>query len=118
MVQRGRPDGTPQVAVIDDMLAKAYWPGKSPIGQHVQFGRNSPPIEIVGVIGHVRKDSLEVEENKGMIYRPMAQQPVDEAVFVVRTKMDPDAMRTPLVEAVRAVDSSEAVYEVRRWGVL
>ena len=108
--------GTPPVAVIDDMLAKAYWPGKNPIGQHVQFGRSSAPIEIVGVIGHVRKDSLEVEENKGVIYRPMAQQPVDEAVFVVRTKMNPDAMRTPLVEAVRAVDSQEAVYEVETLG--
>ena len=108
--------GTPQVAVIDDMLAKMYWPGSSPIGQHVRYGRSSPPIEIVGVIGHVRRDSLEVEENKGILYRPMAQQPVDEAVFVVRTKMSPDAMRTPLVEAVRAVDSSEAVYEVETLG--
>ena len=110
--------GTPQVAVIDDMLAKMYWPGTSPIGQHVRYGRTSTsaPIEIVGVIGHVRRDSLEVEENKGILYRPMAQQPVDEAVFVVRTKMNPDAMRAPLVEAVKAVDSSEAVYEVQTLG--
>ncbi len=104
--------GSPPVAVIDDLLAKAYWPGRSAIGQHVRFGRNSLRVEIVGVIGHVRRDSLEVEENKGVIYRPMAQQPVGEAVFVVRTKTSADAMRTPLIEAVRAVDSSEAVYGV------
>ncbi len=109
--------GSPAVAVIDDMLARAYWPGRSAIGQHVRFGGpKSPWVEIVGVIGHVRRDSLEVEENKGVIYRPMAQQPVDEAVFVVRTKMNPDAMRTPLTEAVRAVDSTEAVYEVETLG--
>ncbi len=110
--------GSPAVAVIDDMLARAYWPGRSAIGQHVRFGSssNSPWVEIVGVIGHVRRDSLEVEENKGVIYRPMAQQPVDEAVFVVRTKMNPDGMRTPLAEAVRAVDSTEAVYEVETLG--
>jgi predicted permease len=108
---------SPPVAVIDDMLAKAYWPGRSAVGGHLRLGgQDSPPVEIVGVIGHVRKDSLEVEENKGIIYRPMAQQPVGEAVFVVRTKMSPDAMRTPLVEAVRAVDSSEAVYEVETLG--
>jgi predicted permease len=108
---------SPQVAVIDDMLAKAYWPGRSAVGGHLRLGgQDSPPVEIVGVIGHVRKDSLEVEENKGVIYRPMAQQPVGEAVFVVRTKMDPDAMRAPLVEAVRAVDSSEAVYDVATLG--
>jgi predicted permease len=110
-------NGNPPVAVIDDMLAKAYWPGKSAVGAHLRLGgQDTPPIEIVGVIGHVRKDSLEVEENKGIIYRPMAQQPVGEAVFVVRTKMNPDAMRTPLVEAVHAVDSSEAVYEVETLG--
>jgi predicted permease len=108
--------GTPPVAVIDDMLAKAYWPGKTPIGQHVRYGRESTPIEIVGVVGHVRKDSLEVEENKGVIYRPMAQESVGEAVFVVRTKMDPEAMRTPLVDAVHGVDSSEAVYDVETLG--
>jgi predicted permease len=105
--------GNPPVAVIDDMLAKAYWPGRSAIGQHLRFGRSSPWVEIVGVIGHVRRDSLEVEENKGVVYRPMAQQPVDEAVFVVRTKSSAEAMRTPLLEAVRAVDSSEAVYDVQ-----
>jgi predicted permease len=104
---------SPQVAVIDDMLAKAYWPGRSAVGGHLRLGGpDSPPVEIVGVIGHVRKDSLEVEENKGVIYRPMVQQPVGEAVFVVRTKMDPEAMRVSLMEAVHAVDSSEAVYEV------
>jgi len=108
--------GSPPVAVIDDMLAKAYWPGRSAIGQHVRSGSKSPWIEIVGVIGHVRRDSLEVEENKGVIYRPMVQQPVDEAVFVVRTKMNPDAMRTPMVEAVRSVDSTEAVYDVGTLG--
>ncbi len=108
---------SPQVAVIDDMLAKAYWPGRSPVGGHLLLGgKDSPPVEIVGVIAHVRKDSLEVEENKGVIYRPMAQEPVGEAVFVVRTKMSPEMMQTPLVEAVRAVDSSEAVYDVETLG--
>jgi predicted permease len=108
---------SPQVAVIDDMLAKAYWPGRSAVGGHLLLGgKDSPPVEIVGVIGHVRKDSLEVEENKGVIYRPMAQQPVGEAVFVVRTKMDPEMMRTPLMESVRAVDSQEAVYDVETLG--
>jgi predicted permease len=108
---------SPPVAVIDDMLAKAYWPGRTAVGQHLRLGgQDSPPVEIVGVIGHVRKDSLEVEENKGVIYRPMAQQPVGEAVFLVRTRMDPEMMRAPLVESVRAVDSQEAVYEVATLG--
>jgi ABC-type antimicrobial peptide transport system permease subunit len=94
------------------MLARAYWPGQNPVGQHVRGGSNSPWIEIVGVVGHVRRDSLEMDENKGVIYQPMAQNPVGEAAFVVRTTIAPDAMRATLAEAVQTADSAEAVYDV------
>jgi predicted permease len=104
--------GHPRVAVVDDMLARAYWPGQSPVGQHVRGGSNSPWVEIVGVVGHVRRDSLEMDENKGVIYTPMAQEPVDEAAFVVRTTIAPDSMRSTLAEAVQTADSAEAVYDV------
>jgi predicted permease len=106
---------TQRVAVIDDVLARAYWPNKDPIGQHVRMGSSSGLAwaEVVGVVGHVRRDSLEVDENKGVMYEPIAQNPVDEAAFVVRTKIDPEGMRGSLIEAVRAADPSEAVYDVR-----
>jgi len=82
----------PLVVVIDDVLARAYWPGQNPIGQHVRTGSSASWLEVVGVVGHVRRDSLEVDENKGVIYWPMAQDPVDEAAFVVRTKINPGSM--------------------------
>jgi predicted permease len=104
--------GHPHVVVIDDVLARAYWPGRNPVGQHLRGGRNSPWLEIVGVVGHVRRDSLEVDENKGVIYQSMMQDPIGEAAFVVRTTIDPNAMRTTLAEAVHSADSSEAVYDV------
>jgi len=102
----------PLVVVIDDVLARAYWPDRSPIGQHVRTYAHASWLEIVGVVGHVRRDSLEVDENKGVIYWPMAQDPVNEAAFVVRTKIDPDSMRATLAEAIQAADSSEVVYGV------
>jgi predicted permease len=104
--------GHPEVAVVDDVLARAYWPGQSPIGKRVRGGSNSPWVEIVGVVSHVRKDSLEAEENKGVIYLPMLQKPVTEASFLVRTTITPDSMRTTMAEAVRSADSSEALYNV------
>lgn len=106
---------TQRVAVIDDMLARQYWPNQDPIGKHVRTSMDStaPWVEIVGVIGHVRKDSLEVDENKGVLYEPFAQDPVGEVAFVVKTKIDPEAMTGALTEAVRAADPSEAIYGVR-----
>jgi predicted permease len=106
-------DGTLPVAVIDDVLAKAYWPGQNPIGEHVRMGSRSPWLEVVGVVGHVRRDSLEVDENKGVLYMPFEQNPVPMASFVVRTKGDPQAMEAPLVKAVQSVDATEAIYDVR-----
>jgi len=104
--------GHPMVAVIDDMLARAYWPGQDPVGQYVGNGSNGPWSEIVGVVAHVRRDSLESVENKGVIYVPMMQSPVSEAAFLVRTSIAPDAMRPTLMEAVQKADSSEAVYDM------
>jgi predicted permease len=102
----------PPVAVIDDVLARAYWPNRNPVGQHVRMGSKSPWVEVVGVVSHVRRDSLEVDENKGVLYRPMAQTPVSEATFVVRTKAAPESMQAALASAVQAADSSEVVYDV------
>jgi predicted permease len=102
----------PMVAVIDDVLARAYWPGQNPVGQYVRSGSNGKWAQIVGVVGHVRRDSLEVDENKGVLYESMEQNAVDEAAFVVRTRVSPDAMRGALTEAVQTADSTEAVYDV------
>ena len=105
--------GTQPIAVIDDVLARTYWPGQNPIGAHVRRGSDSPWIEIVGIVGHVRRDSLEVDENKGVIYLPLEQQPTSMTSFVVRSKGDPRFIETSLLNAVRSVDTTEAVYNVQ-----
>jgi predicted permease len=104
---------TSPVAVIDDVLARAYWPGQNPVGQHLQMGPKLPLMEIVGVVGHVRPDSLEMDENKGVIYTPFDQKPSAMATFVVRTRGDPQTMTSALLNAVRSVDTTVAVFDVR-----
>ncbi len=104
--------GHPKVAVIDDVLARAYWPGQNPVGQHVRDDPNTPWVEIVGVVGHVRRDSLEADDNSGVLYQSMAQSQVNEAAFVVRTTASPDSMRATLADAVQESDGSETVYDI------
>lgn len=105
--------GTMPVAVIDDVLAKAYWAGKSPIGSFVRYDRDLPWKLVVGVVGHVRRDSLEVDENKGVLYTPLDQEPISTVGFVARTKGDPLALQNSLVHAIGSVDATEAVFNVR-----
>ncbi len=103
---------TMPVAVIDDVLARAYWPNQNPIGAHLRLGSDAPWIEVIGVVSHVRRDSLEVDENKGVVYRPVEQQPTPITSFVIRSKGDPQAIEATLLSAVRSVDTTEAVYDV------
>ncbi|HUZ96164.1 MAG TPA: ABC transporter permease, partial [Edaphobacter sp.] len=104
---------TMPVVVIDDVLARTYWPGQNPIGHFLRNRTDNIWKQVVGVVGHVHRDSLEVDENKGLIYMPFNQVPTPMASFVVRTKGDPQALQNSLVHAVGSVDATEAVFNVR-----
>ncbi|HEX3985647.1 MAG TPA: ABC transporter permease [Acidobacteriaceae bacterium] len=99
------------VAVIDQRLARKYWPGESPIGQHISFGcgdREKPAV-IVGVVGTVRLSSLEEDTSDGMRYYPFAQGTGGSADFLLRVDGDPSRMRKAIEDAVSDVDGSQAV---------
>jgi putative ABC transport system permease protein len=81
------------VGVINESMARQYWPGKSPIGERVRWARMSGPplwITIVGVVGNVRFDGLDQQEIPTM-YTPLLQklQPWKRWVsIVIRTRSD------------------------------
>ncbi len=104
--------GHPKVAVIDDVLARTYWPGQNPVGQHVRDDPNTPWVEIIGVVGHVRRNSLEADDNSGVVYQSMAQNATNEAAFVIRSTVSPGSLGVTLADAVQATDGSEAVYDI------
>jgi predicted permease len=103
---------TQRVAVIDDVLANAYWPHQDPIGQRLRFGSREQWAEIVGIVAHTRRDSLEVDENKGVVYTAFAQQPVEGATFIARSSGSAESLRTAMTDAVHAADGAEALYDV------
>ena len=105
---------TQRVAVVDERLAKKYWPGESPIGQHISFGceGGKNPAVVVGVVATIRQSSLEEDTSDGMRYYPFAQSMNGVAAFVVRTHGDAAAMAPVLKRAVAAVNSSQAIHEI------
>ena len=56
---------TEQVAIIDETLAHQYWPNEDPLGQHINFGGNSPWMTIVGLVKHAKTSSLEADNTEG-----------------------------------------------------
>jgi predicted permease len=104
---------TQLVAIVDDVLARQYWPGQNPIGQHIGFDSKGPWYEIVGVVGHARASSLESDTNEGFYYLPMAQAPAPSGAMMVRSSRSPDNLTSELAAAVRSVDSSIPIYDVK-----
>jgi predicted permease len=105
--------GTEQVAVIDDVLARQYWPGQNAVGQHIRRGSNSQWATIVGVVGHVKHSDLAGEDVKGKYYFPITQMPLPFMSFLMRAPSDPGRLSTALRDAVRAVDPTEPISQIR-----
>ena len=101
--------GAPTVAIVDDTLAREYWPNQNPIGHRLRFGSQSPWETVVGVVGHVMNTSLSGDSGKGVCYHAMFQQPIPQAFLVVRTKTDSAQLAGSLRAAVSSVDSGQAI---------
>jgi putative ABC transport system permease protein len=105
------------VVIVSEALARKYWPDADPVGQRIAIdrlpdGQTPRWREVVGVVGHVRNESLE-GESRGQYYLPYTQRPNNADLFlVVRADGDP-APLAPLVRArIASVDKDLPVYKV------
>jgi ABC-type antimicrobial peptide transport system permease subunit len=107
--------GTELVAIVDTVLAHQYWPGRSPIGEHIGFDDRvkGPWYTIVGVVGHARATSLESDTNEGFFYLSTAQAPQLSTALLARSSRSPDDLKGDLAAAVRSVDPSVPIYDVK-----
>jgi putative ABC transport system permease protein len=102
------------VVIINDTLARRYFPGVDPLGKSLVIAMNLPnvPTEIVGVVGDVKFSGLAAETNP-MTYWPHPQLAYSAMTLTVRTSSEPAAF-APLVEReVRALDKEQPVADVR-----
>ena len=104
------------VVIIDDTMARRYWPNQDPLGQHVRLGgtigADSAWREIVGVVARVRAASLELEP-RPTIYVPSDQNAWPTMAAVVRTAGDPERLAGAVRAEVLALDPGQPVYNVR-----
>lgn len=103
--------GAPNVAVINESMAKAYWPGIDPVGRSFSV-TNDPPATIVGVVQDVREFDLD-EDASPQMYLPMYQTTPSTVAIVARGVLAPNTLLASMQAAVRAVDPSQAVYHLR-----
>ena len=104
-------EGAQPVVIVDENLARQYWPGENPVGKRIRRGGpNSPWWTVVGVIGHVRHASLAADVGKGAYYYPMFQQAMPFASFVAKTAGDTGPLASAIRSAVRETDPAQPVH--------
>ena len=105
---------TQPVAVIDQTLARQYWPSEEPLGQRIRFGPDDPWKTIVGIVQHAKSSSLESDTTEGFYYLPLAQVPSRGAAIMVRADSSrPEGLAEAMKSAIRAVDSSQPLYDFK-----
>lgn len=99
--------GNGAVRLIDEKLAKRFWPNEDPIGSEIGNAKDGWAT-IIGVVGDVRDADL-AAESKGMIYVPGYAG----TTLIIRTKSDPVSFVAAIREAIHEVDGSVPLYDVK-----
>lgn len=110
----GDVDGTQRVAIINESMARRFFPGQDPLGKRLHFGGTSstqaPWLTIVGVVGDVRYRDLGAYRPD--IYVPYLQAPFPSMDMVIHTKGEPLAMVDALRQRIFALDRDQPINKV------
>jgi putative ABC transport system permease protein len=98
-----------RVALINQTMARRYWPGADPIGK--RFGTSNSWLTVAGIVGDIKFTSL-TKDADPEFYVPYRQSAQPDMVLTVRTSLDPMLLASALREAVLQTDSTQPVSKV------
>ncbi|HUQ84320.1 MAG TPA: ABC transporter permease [Gemmatimonadaceae bacterium] len=102
----------PKVAVVDERLAKKFWPNADAIGQRLE-GWGFQELTVVGVVRHVKNYGV-AAESREELFVAHAQRPSRRLIMAVRARHDDAQLLAESVRrAVAELDRSLPVYNVR-----
>jgi predicted permease len=111
-----RQDDTeaPRVAIVNQQLAKHYWPNQSAIGKRLRLVSepDKPWAEIVGVARNAKYLFI-AEPPTDAVYLPYRQKKTRQMIMVAQSAGDPSALVGPLREVVRGLDANLPIFNVR-----
>ena len=104
---------TKPVAVIDQTLARRYWPGENPLGQELKFGfgRGLQGLTIVGVVGDIKSDGFEAP-SVPHIYVALGQFAPVNAVVFLRSRGGAERLGEAVRHEVETVDPNVPVHSI------
>ena len=101
----------PPVVIINQQLAKQYFPGQNPVGRRISFeGDPKHVMQIVAVVNDIQEGQLDAAPRAAM-YLPFLQRPENYFAAVIRTTQPADALLSSATTAIHNVDPGLAVYQ-------
>jgi putative ABC transport system permease protein len=106
----------PGVIIINQAMAKKYWPGEDALGKRINFGDADPAkikwFTIVGIVSDIHHQGLDTDP-KPEFYLPHPQRPYRGMILAVRSKQDPRSVVATLRKEIQAIDSEQPLANVR-----
>jgi len=105
-------EGAPQVVVINEEMARRFWPGEDPIGKRLKYGfdpgSTNPWKTVVGVVADMRRQRLD-EPAIPYMFQPGINRQMD---LAIRTINDPDLSREAIRAEMLALDPAVPPYGI------
>lgn len=114
---KGRPfsnqdrRGTLPVAIVNQAMARTYWPKQDPIGKRFRFNSSDPWLTVVGVAGDMRRQGIE-RPIAPQVFLPHRQGEDNMMDFIVRTTGDPAKVAGLVRTEIQELDKSVAKFKV------
>jgi len=96
--------------VINEMMARRFWPDTNPIGRHLVV--EGSDYQIIGVVQDGRIEDIH-EPLDSYLYFSFAQRPMGEGAIIVETAVPPQQLVAAVKEEVRAVDQGVTFFSVQ-----
>ena len=101
----------PRVVIINQTLAKKYFPGEDPVGKQISLDDDkAPPMLIVGQIDDVQEGQLDAAP-RGAMYLPLYQDGDTSFAVLVRTAQDEQTILPALQSTLHSIDPAMAIYD-------
>ncbi len=100
-----------RVVIVNQALARRYWPHENPIGRHILVGRQAA-ADIVGVADDANNNGI-AQDADPQVYLPFTQMPWGNMNLLVRTSVNPRALAGEVRKQVAALDPGQAVTKIQ-----
>lgn len=107
--------GDPAVVIVNETMARQYWPGQDAIGKRLRFADKEGWCEVIGVVGDVRMTAgFDNPPSLLHVYRASEHAPSGNGVytFILKSTLPSDALVKPVRKAVGDIDLDVMVQQI------